>query len=269
MKRFIGLVLFIFTSSILPLKAQEFPGLQSNDAPIEISAEDFLEWHQKKKQYIAKGSVVVTQEDMTIEADELIADYVDDGNGDNIDIVQVTATGNVILKNTDSEASADKAIYDVKSGLITLTGNDLKLTTPEQTITATERLEYNVIDGTAKAVGKAKIVGQGEQLEANMITAKFGDNATTNQKEIKTAKASGNVKITTNEETITGNQGTYNVSAQKARMSGNVVITRGANQLEGDEAEIDLAANISRITASQRSDKRVKGIFFPQSNGSL
>jgi len=260
----VGLLTIIGSSNLVA--AQGMPAFSDNNAPIEISAENSLEWRQKDKQYIANGSVVVTQDDMTINADQLIADYADDGKGNNIDITQVTATGNVTLKNTDSVAVADKAIYDVKTGLIILTGKNLKLTTPEQVITANERLEYNVTTGVAKAIGRAKITGSAEQLEANTITATFSQKQNGQSREIEKADANGNVKITTKEEVITGNKGSYNLTAQKARMMGNVIITRGQNRLEGDEALIDLATNISRMNASNKTNGRVKGVFFPQSN---
>ena len=108
------------------------------------------------------GDVEAKQGEVTILAENLIADYNDENGGGNVEIWQLTATGNVRIKNTDSTATGDKAVYNVETGQATLTGNDLKLTTPDQVITASERMEYNSNKGKAKAVGNAKIT-QGDR----------------------------------------------------------------------------------------------------------
>ena len=149
-------------------------------------------------------------------------------------------------------------------GVATLTGHNLKLTTPDQTITASERMEYDTVKNIAKAVGSAKILREPDTLNANIITANFTKDADGKQV-LKTAHASGGVIIKTPEETLTGDHGTYNAAQNTAKVTGNVKIVRGPNVLEGSRAEVNLTTNISKMFGSPESGKRVKGVFYPGS----
>lgn len=232
--------------------------------PVEISADNTLEWLQNQKQYIANGNVEAQQGDVTIFTDKLVADYKDDNKGGNVEIWQLTATSNVTLKNLDSTATGDNAVYNVETGLATLTGQNLKLTTPDQIITASKRMEYNANQGVAKAVGNAKIIREKNTLTAQTIIANFARDKAGKQT-LKTAKANGNVKIKTPDEILTGNSGVYNAVTNTAEITGNVKIVRGPNVLEGARAEVNLTTNVSKMFGAPNSGKRVKGVFFPSS----
>jgi lipopolysaccharide export system protein LptA len=239
----------------------------NNQEPIEISADHTLEWLQNKNQYVANGNVKAKQGDVTILAEKLIADYKDNNESGNIEIWQLTAQENVRIKNIDSTATGDYAVYNVETGLATLTGKNLKLTTPNQIITAQKTMEYHVNKGIAKAIGNAKIIREKNTLSAQVITANFSKDKNGKQT-LSTAKASGGVKIKTPDETITGNSGIYNAKNNTAKISGNVKITRGPNTLEGYRAEVNLTTNVSKMFGSPNSGKRVKGVFFPSSKNS-
>ena len=259
---FIVLMLSLY---VFPVMAQDFG---QNDAPIEISADTTLEWLQKEKQYVANGNVEIIQGENKIYADKIIADYHENETSGKTEIWQINAFENVRLENKDNKAFANKAVYNFDSGSAILTGGDLKLTNPQQTITATQKLEYNLNTGTAKAVGNALITRATDSLKAQSITAQFIKNAKGKQV-LKTASAHGNVRIKTKEETITGDKATYNALANKADMNGNVKITRGANTLEGARAQVNLTTNVSKIFGAPEKNKRVKGVFFPSSRKSI
>ena len=160
--------------SIPPSIAQN--SLTKAEDAIEISAGKTLEWHQQDKQYIAQGTVEVKQGDVSIYAETLVADYKDEEGGDEkggVKIYQMTATENVRIQNLENTATAQKAVYTVETGLAILTGDNLTLTTPEQKITATEKLEYNTITGLAKAVGNATLTQGKDRLIAQTLTAKL------------------------------------------------------------------------------------------------
>ncbi len=236
--------------------------------PVEISAEKTLEWHQQDKQYIADGVVEVKQGDVTILADKVIADYHDDDKGGNVKIWRLTAEGNVRITNIDSTAIGNKAVYNVDKSIAILTGNNLKLTTPDQIITAQNRMEYDMGHGKAKAIGSAKITRGTDTLTADNITANFTKDKNGKQT-LKAANANGHVVIKTPEETLSGNKGTYNAAKNTAEVKGNVKIVRGPNVLEGARAEINLTTNISKIFGAPESGQRVKGVFFPGSKNTL
>lgn len=249
--------------------AQNTPSFGTGSkAPIEISAEKTLEWHQKDKQYIADGDVEAKQGDVTILAEKMVADYRDDNKGGSVEIWQLTAKQNVKITNADSTATGDEAVYNVDTGIATLTGNNLKLTTPDQLITAQKRMEYNTINGKATAVGNAQITRGADTLTANNITANFTKDKNGKQA-LKTAKATGHVVIKTPEETLTGDNGFYNAANNTAEVKGHVKIVRGPNMLEGERAEINLTTNISKMFGAPQTGKRVKGVFFPNSKNDL
>ena len=285
MKRYFVITMIVMAALMVGMRcgdAQETSG--ASQKPVEISAAGTLEWHQQDKQYVAVGDVEATQGDVRILAERLVADYYDDENktgsqsvktqdasntAGGVKIWQLTATPKegeqVLLKNADSKAVGDRAVYNVETGLGVLTGRDLKLTTPDQVITARERMEYNTQKGIAKAVGSAQIVEQTNRLNAQTITAYFEKDKTGQQK-LTRAVATGGVTITTPDEVLTGDKGTYNATNNTAEVTGNVVIKRGVNMLEGARAQVNLTTNVSKMfSGAAGSGKRVKGIFFPGS----
>lgn len=117
---FIGVIL-IFS---LPAMAQNTP---QKKGPLKISADTALEWHRDDHQYVARGNVVISQDNMTLTADHVVADYRDpqdktDKKG-GINIYRLTATGkNVILKTATETATGTRAVYDHDTNSATLEG---------------------------------------------------------------------------------------------------------------------------------------------------
>lgn len=233
--------------------------------PVEISADKTLEWHRENRQYVAHGNALVKKGDTTIRADDMAADYRD-GQSSGTDIYRLTATGHVTIEDKGSTASGDKAVYDLDSGLAVMTGADLKMTSPGQTVMARERFEYHVKNGQVKAIGNAKVVRDNDTLSGDILTAILGSDAQGNQV-LERLDAAGNVRIVTPTETLAGERGAYNAKTQSAVITGNVTITRGENVLTGQRAEVDLKTNVSRLFGSSIEDGqtggRVKGVFYP------
>lgn len=235
----------------------------AQESPIEISADQNLEWRQKEKQYIANGNVEAKQGEAVINADRLVADYKENDQG-KTEIWRLTASGAVRLRNQDSVVTGNEAVYLVESTQATVTGGDLKLTTPKETITAKEKLSYNSTKGIAEAIGSAEIIQEDKRLNASSITANFTKDSN-GQQILKNANANGFVKITTPNEILTGDKGFYNAQTNIAEVTGNVKITRGPNILEGNRAEVNLTTNLSKMFGSPETGGRVKGVFFPNS----
>ncbi len=235
----------------------------SSDQPIEISAGQALEWKQKDLQYIARGDVIITQGKATIKADTVVADYRE-GKQSKTEIWRLTATDNVIISDAENIITGDKGVYLIDGGIATITGSNLKFTTPEQVITATEKMEYATDKGTATAIGNAKVVQGKDTLTSSRLNVYFkkddnGKNA------LQKIDAVGRVKIVTPDETLTGDSGTYNAGNDTATINGNVKIIRGANTLEGARATVNLTSKISKIFGNEKTGGRVKGVFFPGS----
>src|SRR5690606_20224350 len=57
------------------------PAPAASDAPLEVTADNSLEWHRNEKSFIASGNAVATQGDMSVSADKLTAHYSDNSGG--------------------------------------------------------------------------------------------------------------------------------------------------------------------------------------------
>src|SRR5690606_8210736 len=130
---------------------------RQNDVPVQISAENGVEWRQKEQYYRASGNAVATRGDRSIRADTLTAHHKKDAAGKNR-IWKVVGQGNVLITSGKDKITGQTATYMVESGVFTITGNNLKIENPERTITARDRIEYRSKEQVAYVVGNAKAV---------------------------------------------------------------------------------------------------------------
>lgn len=232
-----------------------------SDEPIEITADQSLEWQRNENLFVARKNALAVQGDVSVASALLTANYRD-GDDTGFEIYRVTAKSNVVINSQESKAYGDDATYDIDKGLAVMTGKNLRLITTEQTITARDQFEYWVPQGKLIAIGNAKIVRPTDTLEADTITATLKDNDQ-GERVLDTLEAKGNVIITTPTEVLTGNYGIYRAATNTAEITGNVVATRGPNKLEGARAEVDLTTNVSRMFGANDNSGRVRGIFYP------
>lgn len=266
----VNLVLILLLSAALsvvalaPIHANTDVNPNSNE-PLEITADDSLEWRRSDLLFIARTNAMAVQGDVSVNASMLTANYRD-GDKTNFEIYRVTANNDVVIQSKDSQAFGDEAVYNLDKGLAVMTGNDLKLVTTAQTITANERFEYWVPQGQLVALGRAKIVRPTDTLEADKITATLRENAQ-GERVLDTLEAQGNVVITTPTEVLTGNYGIYRADINKAEVQGGVTVKRGPNVLQGARAEVDLNTNVSKMFGGAGSTApgqgRVRGVFYP------
>jgi len=233
------------------------------DQPLEITADETLEWHRNTRQYIARGNVIVKQGEVTIFADILTADYRETGVSA-FEIFRLTADGNVRILSQGNTATGQRAVYDVDRGVAVMTGNNLSLRSPDQSVTARDSFEYWITEGRLKAIGAARVLRGEDILEADNVSARFTEDAT-GTRQLQNLGAEGNVKITTPTEILTGRRGTYTASTNIAALTGNVKIARGPNVLEGESAEVNLTTNVSKMKGNPAQGGRVRGVFYPGS----
>lgn len=260
--------IFIITAALLlsfPAFAQESasPIPTGSNEPLEITADKSLEWHRTEKQFIARVNTLAKQGPTSIASDLLIADYRETAQS-SMDIYKVTAEGsNVLITSQETTATGQKAIYNLDKGYAEMTGNNLKLVSPDQTVTARDRFEYWITAGKLVAIGQAKVVRLEDTLEAEQVSAVFTEDAK-GQRVLKSLEADSNVVITTPTEVLTGDKATYNAETNLADLVGNVKIKRGPNILEGDKAQVNLTTNVSTMYGGG-SNGQVRGIFYPNS----
>ncbi len=232
--------------------------------PVEITADDSIEWIKEENKYVATGHAIATQGENSVMSDTLTALYNPETG--QTDITTLIAQGNVIMTGNTRTVKGDKAVYDVKTGSLTVTGNPVTLETPTQSITATQSLTYYDGEQKAEAVGHVVAKDGTNTLKTDRLIAYFMEE--NGKRVIGRAETYGHTQIITATEVATGDNGTYNARTQKARLKGNVKITRGENQLNGAEAEVDMKTGFSQIysaPAEQGAPKqRVRALFMSE-----
>jgi lipopolysaccharide export system protein LptA len=258
-----------------PLSSGGLDMTNGSAGPVEVEANNGIEWQQGQQRFIARGNAVATRGSVSIHADELIAYYgANSGAGDTAgdeaaqaagmgDIKRLEAHGTVTIVSPTETASGTDAVYDLQTGLVTLTSSagPVRLETQKETVTARDALEYDVRNQVAVARGDARMI-QGERvLHAQLLTARL---ITVNgHSELQTVDATGGVLITTEKETARGSQGKYNAKTGIATLTGSVTLTRGQNVLQGGMATVNMKTGVSSLSGSSATDGKARAVFSP------
>lgn len=268
MRRAIAGFLLVASVAIfhLPAGGAEAQGIglprQGNGKPIEIDADDGIEWRRKTKVYIARGNARAAQGDVAIHADKLVAYYRDKVKG-KMSIWRIEALGNVRLVTPSHTAFGDKGVYIVDDGMLVLTekpGKRIRLVTPTDKITARDSLEYWEKRNMAVARGDAVVIRKDKRMRADLLTAHFSKDKD-GKIRIQRVTAFDNVLISSNNEIVRAQEGVYDVASGVATLTGGVKITRGGNQLNGSTAIVNMNTGVSTIRGAK--GERVKGLIVP------
>lgn len=240
--------------------------------PLEIEADNGIEWNRDQRMYVARGNARAAQGGAEVFADELTAYYRDgdDDKGqagkdaagkdkkDGQTIYRIDADGNVRVRSQNSQAFGDQAVYHVEQAVFVLVGKALRMETGKIKITARDSLEYWEDRQLAVARGGAIVTSGERRLKADILTAHIDNQA---RRDIKRIDAFGNVVISTRNVIARGAEGVYNPGTSIATLCGDVKITRGANQLNGECAEVNLKSGKSRLIGGR---SRVKSLLSPK-----
>ncbi len=242
------------------LRAQD--GIVSNDqdGPIEIDADDGIEWMRDLQQYRAYGNATARRGTMTVVADTLIAYYREE-DGRQV-IFRLDAEGHVILTSEATEASGDKAVYHLDKQVAVLVGENLQVVTDRGTITAEESIEYWEARQIAVARGDALVIQEDRRLKASVLTAFIEPGENGESSRVTRIDATGGVHLSTPTDIVTGKEGVYMVAEEKVTLCGDVKITRGNNQLNGECAVVNMLTGRSTLQGKSSGDK-VKGLILP------
>lgn len=281
-------LIFVLSSSAASFAADI--AATTNDAPVEIFADKTLEWDRVKKTYTARGNAVARQGTMQVKSSTLTAHYADGDNtaattgGMGAEITKLTADGGVEISSPPYTAHGDVAVYDITTGIATLTGDDLKIETPTENLTAQQRIEFDTTKNRLSAIGDATAVRGTDSLKSDRLDAFFTE-AADGKIALQRITADNAVTIKTAKETVTGDSGVYNAAAGTATLRGRVRILQGENWLEGTRAEVDLKTGVSKLFADGKpipartslivdgverppiapvGDGRVRGVFYPK-----
>ena len=111
---------WLFSATGVSAQSLNF-GAGESDLPIEIFADDGIEWQQENLIFLARGNARAVRGDVTVYADELRAYYRERQDG-GTDIWRLDANGKVRIKTPRETAFGRKAIYQVDEGILVLSG---------------------------------------------------------------------------------------------------------------------------------------------------
>jgi lipopolysaccharide export system protein LptA len=251
------IVILLVVSQFNLAWAQSVPGTSASpdDAPakpVEVTADQSLEWYQDQHVYVARGHAKAVRNDMVVEADLLKAHERDKTRKNpetknSSDIDRMDAEGHVRITDSRSRTTGDHAIYDIDAHMMVVTGDNLKYETEKQTVTAKDSLEYYEEKKIAVARGNAVYDENSRHVEGDVLTAEFQDTDAENNS-LKKVTAEGHVKVVTKSDIVRGNRAVFDAARNIAIITGHVQITRpDGMQLSGDVGEVDFAANQSRL----------------------
>ena len=237
-----------------------------SSAPLEIDAEQALEWRRNEKKYVARGNARAVRGEVSLQADTLTAFYREvDGS---TQIYRIVADGRVRMRSATEQARGDQGIYDVDKAVIVLTGSALEITSPTDRITARDSLENWEVRRIAVARGDARATRADRKVRADILQAYFAEDPN-GDLAAQRVEAFDNVCLESPNNIARGSRGDYDVDRGIAILTGDVRIAQGPNIIRGSKAEVNLKTGISRMLAGggvtqRRSDGgRVTGIIIP------
>ncbi len=237
---------------------------ESNELPIEIYADEGIEWHKNDNKYLAIGNAKAIQGTLSLKSDYIEAFY-EENTSSEMDIVKVKAHKNVIVTDEKVKITGGKsAEFQVKKDYFKIKGSKLKLTSEFDKLNANKKIEYwrkkNVAVATGKAIAikKDEFIIKGEKLVWHL--EKNGE-----KMDIKKIVGFENVSIETNNEVAFSDKALYNKSKEICKLFGNVRLQKGESFLMGDYAEVDLKKGISKLmpapSSTSKKPERVKALI--------
>lgn len=184
-----------FTACLLGARAvQAQPIDMSGGGPVEVTSRDGFDWHENEQVVIANGDARAVRGNVTVLADQLVAHYrkkaaapgapapvanakpgatdpSDAENGGN-EIYRLEAHGHVRILTETDEAVGDNAVYDIDQAVLVMTGKAMKLTTPQDVMTARDSMEYWSQLHMSVGRGNAVVVtSDGRRLAGDVLVA--------------------------------------------------------------------------------------------------
>jgi lipopolysaccharide export system protein LptA len=299
MKLFCSLVPLLAAFAFAPAYGQNLdlggtPG--ATPTPVNITAAGGISWSQDDQTVTANGNAQAVRGNVTVTADQLVAHYkktapaagatatpaasasaadsLEQGGGQ---LTELDAIGHVHIFTATQNAWGDKAVYSLGEKVLVLTGQHLKLTTPTDTITARDSVEYYTDAHKAIARGNALVVASdGRSIAADVITGFLSDAPAAagaasaapgdlNAGSLQKVEAVGHVVVHTVSDTATGDTGVYLPPTGQARLGGNVHIIHGPNEMAGSDALVNMKTGVATLLAAPGG--QVSGVILPGSGG--
>lgn len=141
-----------------------------------------------------------------------------------------------------------------------------------------DSLEVQQIENKATFVGNVVAIQKDVRLKSDKMIVYYTQSDEKNasvgadkKQSIKKIEVEGNVFLSTPEETASGTRGDYDVVGEEIHLYDNVVLTRGQNTLKGNQLTYNFATGRSVVTGGAVAEKgasagkeRVRALFVPE-----
>ena len=193
--------------SATPAAAQLGGALNRGEGPLEIEADQGIEWRRKEKLYIARGNARAASGGLEVYGDTLTAHYRTDESGSS-EVFLLEVEGDVKIVTENEVVYGDHGRYSLADEHLILTGHDLRLesTNGRDKITAEDSLEYFDGDKRAVAKGNAHARHDDKQIRADILVAYFAPDKS-DKLQVERVEAEGNVRVRTPTDVAIGDNG--------------------------------------------------------------
>ena len=240
---FVPVLIFL---SLKISESQQLTNFDNNNEPIEIFADDGIEWHKNKSKYVALGNAKALSGTLSLESDKIEAFYKENDSS-NMNITEVRAKKNVVVQDKKMKITGGEyAEYKILKDYFLINGKNIILTSEKNILKSNKKLEYWRSKNIAIATGKAEAKKDNEFVVlADKLVWYLQER---NQKTtVKKLLGFNNVSIKTNNEVAFSDKAIYNDNTEICKLFGNVKLQRGESFLIGEYAEVDLRSGISKL----------------------
>ena len=260
------LVIFYFQISAAAVAGGLDLASGSKDMPIEITADNGIEWEKNKEILIASGNAKASRGGITVLAEVLRAYYRKKTTG-GTDLYRLEAAGGVKIFSDTESMEGQTAVLDFEQAILKVDGKKVIYKAGPDTITANQQMEYWERQKMAVARGNAVAIHKGKTLRADVLKALLRKNKT-GRSEVYIIEAFNNVIIVSDKDTLRSDSAIYKLDSGIVTLKENVSIIRENSILNGDLAEINFKTGISKLltvdsVGSRKERKRVRGLIYP------
>ncbi len=268
--KFLFLLAFLNCNSLGYAHIQDSLSNSKDDSPVIIEAEESVVCDELARKCVAKGLAKAQKGINTVYGDLLTVYFSEER-----DITSMTADGHVRMETPTEKAYGEHAHYDVALDRVLLTGGNLKIVTPKETLTARDSIEYwhSKNQGIARGHAVAQFPEKEEVIEADTLIAYFKPSSEgIEEKREKLAldrvEAEGNILASGPKGIVTGDRGVYSSQTEIVEVYDNVTLTQGQNVIKGGYGQFDFKRNVAEVfpqpphLSQKEGNKRISGIIF-------
>ncbi len=128
--------------------------------------------------------------------------------------------------------------------------------------------DLEVLDGEARAIftGNVNVRQGGSLIVTSRLVVHYLKGGNGGQNDIEKLDLSGGLVVTSDNNTISAEEGTYLVTTEDITLTGDVVVSQGESIAKGCKLVANMKTNKARLQACDGQKGRVRSVFKPGSN---